>query len=169
METIHVVDAGVLFTDWMKRNPHSTFVTTSGVLGELRNRPSLQRAESMISIGKLAIMSVESSKMELVRSAAQDSGDIAVLSEIDLELIALAVQQMESGVDVVIVSSDLALLNTAKHLGLRILDPGDKMKHAIEWTQKCPACGRISIDPTEVDCVVCGTKMKRKVKTRSKI
>ncbi len=164
-----MIDTGVLFTDWIKRTPNTQYATTIGVLEEIKNRPSLERVESMISIGRLIVMSVDTSKLELVKRAAKASGDISVLSETDLELVALAVQNMESEVDVILVSTDLALLNTAKHLGLRILDPRDKMKHAIKWTQKCPACGHTSSDTSEANCIVCGTEMKRKAKSRSRI
>lgn len=169
MATIHIVDAGVLFSDWTKKQPTLQLATTIGILEELNNRPSFDRAESMISIGRLIIESVEVSRIEEANEAARDTGDISVLSTQDMELIGLGLQRRNAGYDVVIVSSDLALLNTARHLGLVILDPMKRMQHAIQWVQKCPACGHISNDPDETECIVCGTEMRRKMKARQKI
>ncbi|MFW9920633.1 MAG: hypothetical protein ACFFED_13600 [Candidatus Thorarchaeota archaeon] len=169
MTKFFVLDAGVLFSDWVKKKPESTFATTIGILEELNNRPSLERAESLISVGRLIIESVDDSKIEQARKASEKTGDSTVLSKHDLELIGLALQRMDAGFDVVLVSTDLALLNTSKHLGLEILDPENRMQHAIQWMQKCPACGRISTDSSEIECIVCGTKMKRKTKSRRQI
>ncbi len=169
MVKIHVLDTGVLFTNWTKTKPDSLFVTTIGILEELNNRPSLERAESMISTGRLNIESVDESNIKRAMTAARQTGDASVLSTNDLELIGLALQKNNSGYDVVIVSTDLAVLNTAKHLGLGILDPEDRMQHEITWVLKCPACGRTSTDSSETECIVCGTKMRRKSRSKHRI
>ncbi len=161
MAQIHVVDAGILFSDWTLRNPSSRFVTTHNVISELKNRPSLRRAESLISTGYLVIEDVDSPYIEKVRSAAEASGDIRELSEVDIELVGLALQKKESGQEAVMVSTDLALLNTARHLDIDILDPTGRMKRVVRWALKCPACGHTSSTSKESDCVVCGTRMRR--------
>ena len=169
METIYVIDAGVLFSDWIQRSSVAKYITTLSILEEIKNRPSIQRAESMISTGRLLIKEPTSESFDKVRKAASSTGDISVLSEQDMELISLAFDESVFANTVIVVSSDLAVLNTAKKLGLSVIDPKERMTHEIQWIMSCPACGHISEDSAEVECVVCGTKMKRKAKKSRRI
>jgi rRNA maturation endonuclease Nob1 len=106
----------------------------------------------------------------MTEKKAREMGDYSVLSREDLELISLALQQKHLGHEVSIVSSDLALLNTAAALGLSTLDPKGRMKEKITWVLRCPGCGNEESEGTTlVECPVCGTEMQRKSKRRTKI
>ncbi len=168
MEPFYVVDAGVLFSDWMNKIQRKC-VTTSSIINEIRNRPSIQRAEAMISVGRLSIEEPSLTIKEDVQKVAETTGDASVLSVQDIELIALALQRMQNGTSVILVSSDLAILNTGKKLGIPILDPKDRMIHEVEWMLKCPACGHSTQDASMKECIVCGTEMRRSMKSRRRI
>ncbi len=98
-----------------------------------------------------------------VKEAALETGDASVLSATDIEILALGLSRKISGEKAVVVSTDLAVLNTAASLGLGVLDPNKKMKMRISWIMKCPACGHVEHqDSSNTECPVCGTNMLRK-------
>jgi len=165
----YVLDAGVLFSNWPSKIPDGVFVTTSTVLDEVRNRPSKARAEVMTLLDRLLEDFPSSESLSAVRQAATKTGDRFVLSDADIEIIALAHSKNSLGESVILVSTDLAVLNTARHLNLEILDPSGKFKHEIMWSLKCPACNHRSKSKVkELECPVCGTLMKRVVSRKRK-
>jgi rRNA maturation endonuclease Nob1 len=165
MAPLYVVDAGALFSTWTQRQPESSFATTESIMDEIRNRPSRQRIDALIGLGRLRVGSPGTKSLRIVEEAATRSGDITALSLADVELIAFAIEIAESEDGTVLVSSDLALLNTAIFLGLSVLDPKGRMKEKRQWILLCPAC-KHSEEGTiaHMECPVCGTVMKRRVK-----
>ncbi|UCE09860.1 MAG: hypothetical protein JSW61_12945 [Candidatus Thorarchaeota archaeon] len=165
MAPLYIVDAGTLFSMWTQQQPEAMFATTDRILDEIRNRPTRQRTETLIGLGRLRIGSPGRESLKQVEDAAEESGDIPVLSHADIELIAYAleIERLEGGI--VVVSSDLALLNTAIYLGLEVLDPKGQMKEGRQWFLQCPACNQVEEKETrQMDCPICGTEMKRRVK-----
>ena len=162
MSHTYVLDAGVLFSNWTSKIPEGVFLTTSSVLSEVRNRPSKVRAEVLTLIDRLHEDFPSSESLNAVRKAASETGDKSVLSDVDMEIIALAYSKKFLEEPVTLVSTDLAVLNTARHLGLEIMDPSGRFKQEIIWSLKCPACNHRSKSKVkELECPVCGTLMKR--------
>jgi UPF0271 protein len=160
---IYVLDTGALLSNWTQKNPDIFFVTTHSVITELENRPSRQRADNLIMTGRLSTEAPLENLITQVKNAALESGDASVLSTTDVELLALGLGKKVSGEKVVVVSTDLAVLNTAANLGLGVLDPNKKMKQRISWIMKCPACEHVEHqDRSDTECPVCGTTMIRK-------
>jgi len=169
MSQIYVLDAGVLFSDWTSKIPDGLFVTTSSVLEEVRNRPSKLRAEMLTLLDRLQEDFPAPESLKAVRLAADKTGDKSVLSEVDIEIIALAHSKKSLGATTTLVSTDFAVLNTARHLGLTVLDPSRRFKHEIVWALKCPACKHKSrFRTTNLECPVCGTIMRRYVHKKHK-
>ncbi len=160
--TLFVLDVAAFLSQWTLRYPDAVFLTTPAVLEEIRNRPSRERAESLISMDRLRAELPEPEHIEDAKKAADAAGDLSVLSATDIELIALALQESRLDRSVTIVSTDLAVLNTAASLDFDIIDPGRRMRHVIRWRLRCPACGhQEEKDKTSLECPVCGTQMRR--------
>lgn len=165
----YVIDAGVLFSGWTAKVPEGMFATTSSVLEEVRNRPSKVRAEMLTLLDRLQEDSPTPESIKAVRLAAAKTGDKSVLSEVDMEIVALAHTINSLGIKTTLVSKDLAVLNTARHLGITVLDPSGRFKHEIVWSLKCPACKNKSrFRTTNLECPVCGTVMRRFVHRKRK-
>jgi len=123
----------------------------------------------MHTSGRLTYETPESSALDIVREAAKETGDDKVLSHVDLELLALAQSKMSQGQSTTLVSTDLAVLNTARHMGLSILDPSHRFQHEIIWSLKCPACNyNTKAKAKTLECPVCGTAMRRVVSKKKK-
>ena len=169
MSQIYVLDAGVLFSSWTSKIPEGMFVTTSSVLEEVRNRPSKVRAEMLTLLDRLREDFPTPESIKAVRLAAAKTGDRSVLSGVDVEIIALAHSKNSLDMNTTLVSTDLAVLNTARHLGLTVLDPSRRFKQEIVWALKCPACKHKSrFRTTNLECSVCGTVMRRFVHKKRK-
>lgn len=167
---IYILDTGALLSQWTSKNPHYAFMTTQSVIDEIQNRPSKNRVQNLLSTDRMRIESPDADAIELTEQKAREVGDYNLLSPEDLELVSLAVGQKQLGHEVSLVSSDLAVLNTAAALGLAILDPKGRMKKKITWVLKCPGCGNEEPEGTSnLECPVCGTLMRRKPKKREKI
>jgi len=162
MPRLYVLDTGALLSTWTRKNPDSDFVTIPAVLSELQNRPSQRRAETLISAGRLKEEVPESLHIAKVKEIARSTGDLHALSDNDIQLLALALSKKESGFTVVVVSSDMSLLNTASFIGLTVVDLGSRMSHQVTWGLRCPACGHTENRAgDELECPVCGTVMRR--------
>ena len=97
--------------------------------------------------------------IEKVKKKSKETGDFDVLSKADISILALA---LELGGTVV--SNDFAVLNVAKSLSLEILGANKTITHQIEWVWYCPACKKIR--KNRGNCINCGTKTKRRPKTK---
>ncbi|MHA1135184.1 MAG: hypothetical protein ACTSSE_01715 [Candidatus Thorarchaeota archaeon] len=169
MSQTYVLDAGVLFSKWTSKIPEGMFVTTSSVLEEVRNRPSKVRAEMLTLVDRLQEDFPTPESIKAVRLAAAETGDRSVLSSVDVEIIALAHSKKTLGEKITLVSTDLAVLNTARHLEITVIDPSHRFKHKITWALRCPACKHKSrFRTTNLECPVCGTVMRRFVHKKRK-
>lgn len=158
----YVVDAGVLFSPWKIDIKDSLLVTTSNIINEIRNKPSKSRAETMILLDRMLTTDPTSEYISRARDAAARSGDISVISQNDIELVALALMLNDEGKTVVLVSTDFAVLNVTSLTGLNILDPSKKFDQKIVWGMRCPACHyQEKTLRRETECPVCGTQMRK--------
>jgi len=169
MDGLFVLDTGALLGTWTEARQDAQFITTHSVIEELHNRPSRTRAQRLIDINRLSIQDPLPEYLKKARTAASKTGDLDVLSDADVELLALGIWKDEQGFDVNIVSSDFALLNTAKSIGFSVEEIGKRMTHQIKWMLRCPACGHQTSLSASRQCPVCGTDMKRVPKDRKRI
>ncbi|TFG12102.1 NOB1 family endonuclease [Candidatus Thorarchaeota archaeon] len=159
----YVLDTGALLSTWTQKIREINLFTTPAVIDEVENRPSQIRVDTLISVGRLFVQEPSEGQRKKTERAATQYGDARTLSAADIGIIALALEKASQNDDVVLVSTDLAVLNTASHLGLEILDPTGRMKQRIKWIYQCPACGHTSKTVDEdKKCPVCGTEMRRR-------
>jgi len=162
MSPVYVIDAGVLISTWTDKKLESNFCTTPGIIEEVRNRMSRFRAETLFLLEKMHERTPSIDEVKRIESVATSTGDRSVLSNNDIELIALASTLISEGEDVILVSTDFAVLNTATQLDIPIIDPNMRFKKKIVWGMSCPACQYRSKTPArDTECPVCGTPMKR--------
>jgi UPF0271 protein len=126
-------------------------VTVPGVEAELKDIRSRMR----LQISGVRIEAPSKDSLERARATAQETGDFAVLSEVDLELLAKALELSAE-----LATDDYALQNAALHLGIKVEPVAQPpIKKIVKRTQRCIGCGR----PFEgEECPVCGTPAKRR-------
>lgn len=151
----HILDTSALFS--MQDLPPEP-MTTPGVISELRkyHDPRLRYWED-----RLIVSEPSAASMERVREAAARTGDDARLSPVDMEVLALAMDQ--GGV---ILTDDYSIQNLARALGLEYRPVGLKgIREVIVWRYRCRGCGR-TFDKNMPDCPICGSAL-RSVRSRS--
>jgi UPF0271 protein len=124
-------------------------VTVPGVEGELKDIRSRMRLQ--ISGARIEAPSAKA----MARAAARKTGDDAVLSEVDLELLAKALELSAK-----LATDDYALQNAALHLGIEVETVAQpRIQKIVKRTKRCIGCGR----PFEgEECPVCGTPAKKR-------
>ncbi len=110
---------------------------------------------------------VPSDWLKNAREIAAKSGDLPRLSDVDLDILALAL-----GLDLPLITDDYRLQNTMKNVGKNISSVDTKgAKQVWKWELRCTGCGSRTEVPTDVDrsikgpvmdCDSCGSPMMLK-------
>jgi len=99
-----------------------------------------------------------------VRESSKVVGDVRFLSEVDMEVLALALELKSFGENPLIVTDDYSIQNVANQLGLEfapLMTFG--IRYRLNWAIYCPACHRkYPADYKLKTCQACGTELKRK-------
>jgi len=114
--------------------------------------------------GRLKLLQPSSRALESVEETAKGTGDLGRLSEVDKEVLGVAVELRWRGFSPVIVSDDYSVQNVADKLGLEYASLSTfGIRHRFQWIQYCPACHRKYPSNTSGEtCGVCGTLLKRR-------
>ena len=98
------------------------------------------------------------------KKASEKVGDSILLSEGDLQVLALSLELKSLGHDPLIVSDDYSIQNVADQMGIKftaLVTFGIRLR--LHWSRYCPACYRkFPSNYGSKSCTVCGTKLKRK-------
>lgn len=135
--------------------------TTPGVIGEIKPGGHSWRLLEFMRNSGLEIISPPEEALEEVKKAAKRTGDYANLSEVDMEVIALAYYKKG-----LLLTDDYSMQNVARELGLDykgIMEEGIKEK--FYWIYRCRDCGKIFEEFYE-ECPVCGGVLKRTRKVK---
>ncbi|TFF87444.1 MAG: hypothetical protein EU550_03235 [Promethearchaeota archaeon] len=147
--------------------------TTPSVLEEIevsryleKNRNILNRIHAAIDNSKLKIKIPELKYVEKVTEISKVTGDFKVLSEVDIELIALALKFHQNGFNTILYTNDYSMENVCSELGIQfsaLFEKGIKSKFIFEAC--CPFCKIIyPFDKLGTPCERCGEKIRRRRK-----
>jgi len=148
--------------------------TVPGILDEIeveryleKNRNILIRIEYALSSKKLIIMNPEKDFIGEVKEKGKKTGDLRVLSDIDIKLIALTLElDRTNEKKVVLYTNDYSMENVCSELNLNFSPLGKEgINKKREYEIYCPHCQEIH--PAEElgqKCEICGSKLKRRPK-----
>lgn len=143
--------------------------TTSGAILEIKDFKSKLLLESAIEKGHIHVDEPDDEDIKEINSIIKSSGDVLRLSDVDKNIVALALKYKKKGFKPVVITDDYSMQNTLKTINISyksVLTEG--IKEIISWVKKCKGCKKIypSDYPFE-DCEICGSPIfKKKVKTR---
>ncbi len=143
---MYVLDSSAIIAG-IKPPPHEVIVPPS-VLHEIKNLPP--------DIGLYYVIEPDREFIEEVVKIAKRTGDYEVLSPVDIDVIALALQE-----NATIITDDYAIQNVAAHLGLKF-ESGEMrgIREKRKWKWRCESCGRYYSKFHET-CPVCGGRLRR--------
>ncbi|MCL2288127.1 MAG: ribonuclease VapC [Candidatus Bathyarchaeota archaeon] len=146
-------------------------VTVPKVYDEIKTISMSQvRFNTAIESGKVKIKIPQEEYLNKIRTSASKIGDSYLLSETDIQLLALALELKTEGEYPEIITDDYSIQNVAKQNNIDFYALTTfGIRQLLEWIRYCPACYKeYSINSTVNTCQVCGTELKRKPKRTKK-
>ncbi len=155
MPKTYVLDASAFIYGMF---PEGELVTPSKVYEEVKDEASRLKLEML---AHLKVKEPEPGYVDEIKEAARETGDIVRLSPSDVDLLALAAEERDSGKDTTLLTDDYAVQNVARKVGLAVLPLHQKrIKYKIVWEKRCMGCNR-TYKEGDV-CEVCGSPLKLK-------
>jgi endoribonuclease Nob1 len=146
-------------------------VTVPKVGDEIRtNSMAWVRFNTAVESGKVKIITPTEESSNKVKTSASKVGDSYLLSETDMQLLALALELKTQGENPEIITDDYSIQNVAKQNGIAFYALATSgIKRLLEWIRYCPACHReYPVNSSFSACQVCGTELKRKPKRQNR-
>ncbi len=141
-------------------HPDGKIATVSNIENELINRQSKQYFSNLKHKG-LEIREPSPKSEIYVRKKAQETGDLDVLSEIDIKILSLGYELKGT-----IISDDFAIQNVSLYMKLNSIScNGKEIKELRKWKFKCSACNLVS-NNKEKSCSVCGSEDIFRIKAK---
>lgn len=137
----------------------------------LANRMAKVRFHTAVEEGKLKIRIATKAFADKIEASATRVGDEFFLSEVDHQILALALELKMHGYSPSIVTDDYSMQNVADQIGIEFVSLSTfGIRHRLEWLRYCPACYRRYPAKYKHDtCEVCGTQLKRRPLKKKKL
>ncbi len=128
------------------------YIFTPGVISEIKKG----KLKIILDSVPLNIRRPGKESVKVVIKAAGETGDLHVLSDVDIEVIAMAYE-----IHGTIISDDYAIQNVARHMHIKYEGADIKtIEKKLKWKYRCTGCHRIYNNYVNT-CPVCGHTLKR--------
>lgn len=144
-------------------------ITTPKVMQEVKTNSLIQlRLRTALKHGILTVRIPSMDSLAEVNVAANKVGDSFFLSDTDKQILAVAQELKMSGYQPKIVTDDYSIQNVATQLKIEFCSLATLgIRSILVWVRYCPACHREYAPEYNLkECAICGTKLKRKVKSK---
>jgi UPF0271 protein len=142
-------------------------VTVPKVHDEIKSTSMAQvRFNIAIESGKVKIKTPQEEYSNSIKTSANKVGDAYLLSETDVQLLALALELKTKGEQPEIITDDYSIQNVAKQNNIEFYALATfGIQRLLEWMRYCPACYKeYPINSSFRTCQICGTELKRKTR-----
>jgi UPF0271 protein len=128
------------------------------------NSLSWTRFKTTVDSGRIKLKKPSFHFLKRVRDVSKQLGDVQVLSEVDLKILALALELKSKGNEPSIITDDYSIQNVANYFCIDFIPITNVgIRFRLHWILYCPGCHRkYSYDYKRGLCEICGTKLKRK-------
>ena len=166
---ILILDASAILGGFKPHLINQEQYIPSGVIKEIKSA----EAEENLSLGfkekKISVRDPSVESIDEINQFALKTGDSFVLSEVDISVLALALEIKKEGKEPIILTDDYSIQNLAEKLNIEhdsIIESG--IRTQIQWIIVCPSCRKKYPHAKKKSiCEACGTPLKR-VKKRKK-
>lgn len=153
-----------------KYTPNSKIYTTNSIIDEVKlneyktKELRISLIDSKIQKGEIIIKEPKKQFLREAKDIAVKTGDLKVMSEADISLVALSIELDRKKHKVMVLSDDFAVQNICNEIGMSVLNiVGQKIKKTIKWKNKCILCNKkFPNDYKDKDCNYCGNIIIRK-------
>lgn len=167
VQKLLVIDTCALLMGYNPLVVNAKQYTTSSVIDEVRQSiMQYNRLKLAIDTGKLRLYGPTIGIFKEVKEVSQRTGDLAILSRTDLEILSVALELTRTRLSPILVSDDYGIQNVATFLGINYCSLATwGIRYRFQWFWYCPACKKrfMQYISQETVCDVCGTRLKRRV------
>lgn len=152
-----VIDSSAILN---KENPDFSagqYITIPEIREEIKDFRSKAVLELALDNREIKITEPSDEVIEQIKKTAKETGDLQLLSDFDLKVLALAYQEKAT-----IITDDYDIQNMAAALGLGFEPVSMKIKKRITRKKYCKYCRKFSEE--EESCEVCGNPLVLKAK-----
>ncbi|MCS7363908.1 MAG: ribonuclease VapC [archaeon GB-1867-035] len=163
---ILILDSSAIINGYNPASSSKKHLISEKTIKEVKDQKSRRILETAISIKKVKIAKASEKSIQKTRKNAEKTGDLKYLSEADIETIAIALDAKEKGLQPIIITDDFTIQNVLSHMKIPykpVITSG--IKNKVKWIIYCPACGATYTDKKISTCEICGSKLKRKIKS----
>ena len=156
-----VLDATAFYAG-MPFTSNDSFLTTSVVYEEIQHIKAKQGALDILQqTNRLQIRDPDKEFISIVKDTANKTGDITTISEQDISIISLALENK-----IELITDDFAVTNIARQLKIQTISLMTNGINIIgKWISYCSMCGKEFSKQKE--CPICGSKLNRKLIKKS--
>lgn len=163
-DQVYVIDSSGIIGGFLSgKSPN---FTTSQVIMEIKDLKSKIFLQSALEEGRIIIKEPTQEDVNQVGKVIIESGDILRLSDVDKQVIALAITLKKDNRLPTVVTDDYSIQNVLKIMEIpfrSVLTRG--IQDVVGWIKFCKGCKKIyPSDYSSTDCEICGSPISRKRK-----
>jgi len=161
---ILVLDTSAILSGKPLNFENERIITTEHISNELKPGGRDYQNLQFLKEKGLIFQLPSKNSIEYIIKKADEIGDKERLSSVDIEILSLAYELSEKdGSEVVILTDDYSIQNTANHLGLKYKSISQKgITKKFKWVCRCRGCGKKFKDNISI-CPICGADTKKVV------
>lgn len=170
LRKVLVLDASAFVMGYDPLSISEKQVTTPLIGNELRIKNVIWlRFKMACDLGKLELLSPSSHVLKLIEELSRKTGDFGRLSQVDIEVLAVAEELRQKGFSPIIVSDDYSIQNVADQLKLEYTSLSTfGIRQRFQWIPYCPGCHRrYPVTSSMKQCSICGTPLKRRPRKKA--
>ncbi len=169
-DTFFILDTSAIihFEAVLPKRPGIRYVICSSVLEELKARLTQYRFQALEGKQFISYMDASPESLRKALAVASKMGSLKLLSQTDIDVIALAVHLKTSTKNkVIVVTNDFPIQNVCSSLNIAFQSTNSafKIKEEIEWIWICKYCGQ-TLESNQESCLNCGGPPKRVAKRK---
>ena len=157
---IYILDTSAILSGKPINLEDAEILTTTGVTKEISPGGKDYFLFQVLLEKKLTIYSPSKDSIKKVNNISKETGDSTRLSDVDKELLALALDVKAEGKKPVIITDDYSIQNIAHTLKIEFVGINQKgITRKYKWIYQCRGCGKKFKENIRV-CPICGDKIK---------
>jgi UPF0271 protein len=167
---IFIIDTSAILSGKPINLDNAIMITTSSVSNELKpGGRDYQTLQFLIEKG-LSINSPSQDSINKIKTISNETGDIDRLSEVDIDVLALALDiNAENDKEAVILTDDYSIQNVAQVLNIKFESISQRgITKRFIWSRQCLGCGK-NFKENLKTCPICGSATKKIVTGRTNI
>lgn len=140
-------------------------ITVKAAVDEVKNKYEKMIVDALIEGGVIEVINPPINYIKKAKDISKVTGDYLVLSETDIEIIALAIYFRDKNEDVIVVTDDYGIQNVLRKIKIKYYSLTRKIKKEVTWKFVCARCGKeysIYLSEKINECPLCGGELIRR-------